>query len=355
MNKQRFIQMIQRGIAFWNLELADKNTDDLSRYEVEKNNLFQLIDMVLQTEPIEESAIELIVNSFDFIRGIADEYRWFHVVSNAVSRTQDLQKKSELYRQLAGHLRVIGQYEAALNYYEKALEICKSIPSELNAHRIRIGMGQTLSVVGRVAEAKAMLQIALGEATKQEDIFAMAGARAMLSDVYFMQGNLPLAISHMRESADIWAELSESQNYIQALATIAELQLDAKDVPSCKKTLQEIEQKITLFTAVPSRCHHYVGMVYGACLVAENNIQKAKEVLHNTVEHWDDQTVNLENKARMFAVLAECYFADQSTEDAKSYYDLALTTLPENTWAVLRHRWIERRDFFEKKQQLPDN
>ena len=70
MNKQKFIQMIERGIAHWKADVENATTEDFFERAGDRHNLYQLLTMSLQTESTREDGIALIIECFTFIQSI---------------------------------------------------------------------------------------------------------------------------------------------------------------------------------------------------------------------------------------------------------------------------------------------
>ena len=100
-------------------------------------------------------------------------------------------------------------YEAALSHYENALRVCKAVGDDVHAGLMLNSIGVTLHKLGRLTEARSVLESALKVHRKNESTVLESHALAAIGDILYDERRFELAIQVYERSLNLRRELKD--------------------------------------------------------------------------------------------------------------------------------------------------
>ncbi len=348
MNKAKFIQIIERSLAMWTEDFKDKSVAELTQFQTDKENIYELLEFSLQSDLTNEQGVKLIIKAFDFIRVVGAEHEWDAFLEKALSVVNEPDQKVEIFRQLASSQRLLGNTKIAIDFYRKALAL--SLMSEGNTKEaiIRIGLGQALFVQGQVQAGVEHIQAGLDLARATKNSFAVASALAMYSDVHFFEKNYQAAYDCMIQSAAIWLELQDTVNYVVSIIEAAQLCLKLEDVEQMQQLLVTLKQDIAIDELQP-RLKQEFNLAWASYLRVSGDIAGAKAELNEILKTWNDALFRSFTKAFTYVELAQCEAAGGNTKLAADLVAQALQIIPASQWQAHRADWTTLYEDFARE------
>ncbi|MBD3636086.1 MAG: tetratricopeptide repeat protein [Crocinitomicaceae bacterium] len=119
----------------------------------------------------------------------------------------------------------IKDFENAIKYYKKGLELFVPIGHTFGIARTKPGLGSCYLEIGKYKEAEKLLNEAILEFTENPNAEGLSRAINDLGVLYLRQGNFSKAEKYLKEAYDIRAEMVNKRGYNTTLLDMAELRI----------------------------------------------------------------------------------------------------------------------------------
>lgn len=205
----------------WDYYLAQANADRQAWQQIQ--TLYEQIQWAWHNAPDAPDTLKLLwaVNIFRRRRGLWTDYMAGAERGLVICQVQDLREdEGVLLVHLGYAYDALGQWQTALDYYQRALRIWEEIGN-------RAGQANTLNNIGMVYNALGQQQMALDYYQQalpiQEEVGDRAGQAATLSNigtVYNALGQVQTALEYYQRVLPIWEEVGDRAGQATTLNNI---------------------------------------------------------------------------------------------------------------------------------------
>jgi tetratricopeptide (TPR) repeat protein len=121
-------------------------------------------------------------------------------------------KKLESLMRLGDICNHIGEWENSLDYYSKAQEFAELLEIRSQAYAINVSMASVNLEMGKVEDARTILENALDDALKEGDASAVASINRGLGKLHWRAGDFDSAIESSQNAIEYYTKKAEKNN-----------------------------------------------------------------------------------------------------------------------------------------------
>ncbi|MCP5002352.1 MAG: tetratricopeptide repeat protein, partial [Planctomycetes bacterium] len=210
---------------------------------------------------------------------------------------------------IAIEYKSLGQFDEALDFYNRALEIQQQLGDQERVGRVLHNMGVVYRDTGDPAQA---LELHLRALEIREQIGVPRSIARTLSNIgsdYRDLGELEKAAAYFQRSIGMWEEIGSKPGLVEALTSIAELH---RQVGSYEAAREALERALALATEAGlqlSSALRELVEVYGALGLSREMLEAFQQYDASTKERYTEE------KTRSIAEMQARFDADQKEKE----------------------------------------
>lgn len=233
---------------------------------------------------------------------------------------KELLKISE-YDSIAFHFENIPNYDSAIVYYKKELEIYKQAKNDKEIGRTYLKIGRMLSEKGEIAEASDVFFKVLTYAEKSNDTIRIAIAHTRIGRCYEFLEQPDKAIEQYKKGLEISEKFSIHKQMIALYGTLGNMYLQQSKTDECKTLVLRADSvaKILNNPYFTYGSNNLAGLYY---LAIEDYLQ-AEKYMKLALDYNLEKNPNTSHTAGTYFNLGDIYARQKKTSQAISSYEKA--------------------------------